>query len=88
MVVSGCIAGRGKSTLSWTVHKLKFSHEIYYRDCRNLGINPNKVGPTERNLPYKSDELDEKPTPDKKIKVINVAKFYDNPKKFREILRY
>ena len=39
-----------------------------------------------KKMPYKSDELDEKPTDDKKIKVINVGKFYENKDKFQEIL--
>ena len=39
-----------------------------------------------KKMPYKSSELDEKPTQDKKIKVINVAKFFENKEKFREIL--
>ena len=38
-------------------------------------------------MPFKSDELDEKPTDDKNIKVINVGKFYENKEKFWEILR-
>ena len=87
LVVSGCIARRGKSTLSWTVNNLDRSHEIYVADCRSLGINPNKVRPSPKKLPFKSDELDEKPTDDKKIKVINVGKFYENKEKFWEILR-
>ena len=87
LVVSGCIAKKGKSTLSWTVNDLPWSHTIYYEDCRSLDINPNKVLPSPRKLPYKSDELDEKPTQDKKIKVINVAKFYENKEKFQEIIR-
>ena len=39
-----------------------------------------------KKIPYKSEELDEKPTEDKKIKVINVVKFFENKEKFREIL--
>ena len=39
-----------------------------------------------KKMPYKSGELDEKPTDDKKIIVINVGKFYENKEKFREIL--
>lgn len=87
LVVSGCIARRGKSTLSWTVNNLDRSHEIYVADCRSLGINPNKVRPSKKKLPFKSDELDEKPTDDKKIKVINIGKFFENKEKFLEILR-
>ena len=87
LVVSGCIARRGKSTLSWTVNNLNRSHEIYVADCRSLGINPNKVRPSPKKLPFKSDELDEKPTDDKKIKVINIGKFYQNKEKFWEIIR-
>ena len=87
LVISGCIAGRGKSTLSWTVNDLNRSHEIYVGDCRSLGINPNKVRPSMKKMPFKCEELDEKPTQDKKIKVINVAKFYKNKEKFWEILR-
>ena len=87
LVVSGSIAGRGKSTLSWTVNDLNRSHEIYVKDCKSLGINPNKVLPSKKKLPFKSEELDEKPTDDKKVKVINVAKFYQNKEKFWEILR-
>ena len=87
LVVSGCIAGRGKSTLSWTVNSLERSHEIYIEDCRSLGINPNKVLPTMKKMPFKCEDLDEKPTKNKKIKVINVAKFYKNKEKFQEISR-
>ena len=86
LVVSGCIAGRGKSTLSWTVNSLEWSHDLYWRDCNVLGINPNRVLPSKKKMPYKSEELDEKPTEDKKIKVINVVKFFENKEKFREIL--
>ena len=56
-------------------------------DCRSLGINPNKSRPSQKKMPFKSDELDEKPTDDKNIKVINVGKFYENKEKFWEILR-
>ena len=38
-------------------------------------------------MPFKHEELDEKPTDDNKIKVINVGKFYENKEKFQEILR-
>ena len=87
LVVSGGLAGRGKSTLSWTVNSLERSHEIYVADCRSLGIIPNKVRPSKKKMPFKSEELDEKPTEDKKIKVINVAKFFENKEKFQEITR-
>ena len=87
LVVSGGLARRGKSTLSWTVNDLNRSHEIYVKDCKSLGINPNNVRPSKKKLPFKSEELDESPTDDKKVKVINVAKFYQNKEKFREILR-
>ena len=87
LVVSGCIARRGKLTLSWTVNNLNRSHEIYVADCKSLGINPNKVRPSKKKMPFKHEELDEKPTDDKKIKVINVGKFYENKEKFLEILR-
>ena len=39
-----------------------------------------------KKMPYKSAELDEKPTADRKIQVINVGKFYENKEKFLEIL--
>ena len=87
LVVSGCIAKKRKSTLSWTVNNLNRSHEVYMTDCKSLGINPNKVRPTKKKMPFKSDELDEKPTNEKKIKVINIGKFFENQEKFREILR-
>ena len=87
LVVSGCIARRRKSTLSWTVNNLPRSHEIYMADCKSLGINPNKVRPIKKKMPFKCEELDEKPTEDKKIKVINVGKFFENKEKFWEILR-
>ena len=88
LVVSGCIAKkRGKSTLSWTVNNLNRSHEIYVADCKSLGINPNKVRPSKNKMPFKREELEEKPTDDKKTKIINVGKFYENKEKFREILR-
>ena len=57
------------------------------KDCKSLEINPNNVRPSKKKLPFKSEELDEKPTDDKKVKVINVAKFYQNKEKFWEILR-
>ena len=85
LVVSGGKAGRGKSTLSWTVNSLERSHEIYVADCRSLEITPNKVRPSKKKMPFKSDELDEKPTEDKKIKVINIGKFFENKEKFWEI---
>ena len=58
LVVSGCIAGRGKSTLSWTVHDLNRSNEIYREDCESLGIIPNEVRPTIKKLPFKCSEND------------------------------
>ena len=57
-------------------------------DCESLGINPNKIRPTMKKMRFKCEELDEKPTEDKKIKVINVAKFYENKEKFHEITRF
>ena len=87
LVVSGCIAKKGKSTLSWTVNNLERSHETYMTDCRSLEINPNKVRPSKKKMPFKCEELDEKPTEDKKIKVINIGKFFENKEKFWEILR-
>ena len=87
LVVSGCIAKRGKSTLSWTVNNLNRSIEIYEADCRSLGINPNRVRPSKKKMPFKCDELDEKPTKDKKIKVTNIGKFFENKEKFLEIIR-
>ena len=87
LVVSGCIAKKGKSTLSWTVNDLARSHTIYFEDCNALGINPNRVRPTMKKIPYKSEELDEKPTEDKKIKVINIGKFFENKERFWEIVR-
>ena len=39
-----------------------------------------------KKMPYKSDELDEKPNDEKMIKVINVGKFFENKEKFQEIL--
>ena len=52
-----------------------------------LGEEINKVRPSMEKMPFVSDELDEKPTDDKKTKVINIGKFYKNQEKFREILR-
>ena len=73
--------------LSWTVNDLPRSHTIYYEDCNVLGLNPNRVRPSMKKMPYKSSELDEKPTEDKKIKVINIGKFFENNEKFWEIVR-
>ena len=87
LVVSAGLARRGKSTLSWTVNNLNRSHEIYMGDCKNLDINPNKVRPSKKKMPFKCEELDEKPTDDKKIKVINIGKFFENKEKFRDIVR-
>ena len=86
LIISGCIAKKGKSTLSWTVNDLARSHTIYYEDCNVLGINPSRVRPSMKKMPYNSDELDAKPYADKKIQVINVGKFHENTEKFLEIL--
>ena len=40
-----------------------------------------------KKMPFKCEELDEKPTKDKNIKVINIGKFFENKEKFSEILR-
>ena len=88
LVVSGGLARRGKSTLSWTVNNLYRSIATYEEDCMILGEEINKVRPSMEKMPFVSDELDEKPTDDKKTKVINIGKFYKNQEKFREILRY
>ena len=87
LVVSGGLARRGKSTLSWTVNNLYRSIATYEEDCGILGVEINKVRPSMEKMPFVSDELDEKPTDDKKTKVINIGKFYENQEKFREILR-
>ena len=87
LVVSGCIARRGKSTLSWTVNNLYRSIDTYVKDCIILGVEINEVDPSMKEMPFVSDELDEKPTDDEKTKVINIGKFYKNQEKFREILR-
>lgn len=86
LIISGCIAKKGKSSLSWTVNDLPRSQTLYYEDCNSLAINPNRVRPTMKKMPYKSAELDAKPNPDRKIQVINVGKFYENKEKFLEIL--
>ena len=86
LVVSGGIARRGKSTLSWTVNNLNRAIAIYEADCNILGIE-EEVRPSMNKMPYECDELDEKPTDDKNIKVINIGKFYGNKEKFWEILR-
>ena len=87
LVVSGCPARRGKSTLSWTVNNLNRSIANYEEDCRILGIEEDEIRPSMKRMPFARDELDEKPTDDKKIKVINIGKFYGNKEKFWEILR-
>ena len=87
LVVSGGLARRGKSTLSWTVNNLYRSIDTYVKDCIILGVEINEVDPSMKEMPFVSDELDEKPTDDKNIKVINIGKFYGNKEKFREILR-
>ena len=87
LVVSGSIARRGKSTLSWTVNNLYRSIDTYVKDCITLGVEINEVDPSMKIMPFVSDELDEKPTDDEKTKVINIGKFYKNQEKFREILR-
>ena len=90
LVVSGSIARRGKTILSWTVKDLNWSIDIYMADCRSLkslGIEPNRVRPSRKKMPFNCDELDEMPTDDEKIKVINVAKFFEKKEKFWEILR-
>ena len=88
LVVSGGLARRGKSTLSWTVNNLYRSIDTYVNDCILLGVEINEVRPSMNKMPFARDELDEKPTDDKKTKVINIGKFYENQEKFREILRY
>ena len=87
LVVSGCPARRGKSTLSWTVNNLNRSIANYEEDCRILGIEEDEIRPSMMRMPFARDELDEKPTDDKKTRVINIGKFYGNKEKFREILR-
>ena len=88
LVVSGGLARRGKSTLSWTVNNLYRSIDTYVNDCILLGVEINEVRPSMNKMPFARDELDEKPTDDKKTRVINIGKFYKNQEKFREILRY
>ena len=87
LVVSGGLARRGKSTLSWTVNNLNRSIANYEEDCRILGIEEDEIRPSMMRMPFARDELDEKPTDDKKTRVINIGKFYENKEKFREILR-
>ena len=87
LVVSGGLARRGKSTLSWTVNNLYRSIDTYVKDCIILGLEINENDPSMNKMPFECDELDEKPTVDEKIKVINIGKFFENNEKFWEIVR-
>ena len=90
LVVSGCIAKKEKSTITWTIDDLQQAHTIYSKDCRDcksLGIKFNRNRPTRENLPCKDTEnlVFE---PGEHPKMINVAKYYGNEQKFLDLLRF
>ena len=94
LVVSGCVAKKGKSTITWTVNDLQQSHSDYFKDCRdckNFGVIPNRDHPIREELPYKNEDkknLTFKPDQHQKIHLINVAKYYGNEEQFLELLRF
>ena len=94
LVVSGCIAKKGSSTITWTVNNLELAHKMYCqdsKDCKGLGIKLNRDRPTREKLPYKNKEKENLAlTPEKhnKINMINVAKYYGNEQQFLDLLRF
>ena len=93
-MVSGCLAEKSKSTLSWTVDNLSWAIKDYCKDCKIAGQRPfqQRPPPDRRTLPYKDKDIDKylESKPDDKVKnrVINVAEYFKNKEKFLEILRF
>ena len=95
LVVSGCIAKKEKSTITWTVSDLEKAYSIYCNDskvCKSLGIKLNKKDrPTRGNLPYKGKNMEDlvfKSNQHHKIHMINIAKYYENQQLFLDLLRF
>ena len=94
LVVSGCVAKKEKSTITWTVNDLEEAHSIYCqdsKDCKDLGIKfYRKDRPTRENLPYKMDNeyLVFKSDEHHRIHMINVAKYYEHEQRFFDLLRF
>ena len=91
LVISGCLAEKSKSTLSWTVDNLHWATQVYCEDCKILGQPPRRPFPARETLPYKDKDvevlLESKPDAKGKTRVINIAVYYQNKEKFLEILR-
>ena len=94
LIVSGCIAKKGKSTITWTVNNLELAHKIYCqdsKDCKSLGIKFNRDRPTRDKLPYKNEDKENlvfKPGEHQQIHMVNVAKYYGNDQQFLDLLRF
>ena len=95
LVVSGCVAKKGKSTITWTVNDIDKAHSTYFKDlrvCKSLGIKFNKKDrPTRGNLPYEKKDKEYlvfKSDQHHKIHMINVAKYYQNEQLFLDLLRF
>ena len=84
------MAVQGKNTLSWSVTSLSYSYDVYFKDCRALGLRPKPVKPSKKTLPYdgkKKEALVFQPDQEGKAHVINVAEYFQNREKFLEVLR-
>ena len=94
LVVSGCVAKKEKSTITWTVDNLQEAHSIYTqdsKDCKSLGIKFDRNSPTREKLPYENEDKENlvfKPGEHPKIHIINVAKYYGNEQQFLDLLRF
>ena len=84
------MAVQGKNTLTWSVSRLSYSYDVYFKDCKALGLRPKFSQPSKKTLPYdgkKKEALVFQPDQEGKAHVINVAEYYQNRKKFLEVLR-
>ena len=84
------MAEQRKNTLTWSVSRLSYSYEVYFKDCKALGRRPKFVQPSKKTLPYvgkKKEALVFQPDQEGKAHVINVAEYFRNREKFLEILR-
>ena len=91
-MVSGSLAVQRRTTLTWTVDSLKWYYRnVYYKDCKALGLKPKQSRPTKNTLPYdgqKREALVFQPDGEAwTVHVINVAEYYQNTEKFLQVLR-